>query len=59
MNINPKITAKLESLCGDDKNLYKCLVELFYFELLNQKDYTSVYEQYISEFAFGGTDEDN
>jgi hypothetical protein len=57
--MNPKIENKLRVLSNGDENLFECLKELYYFEVLGQKDYTSVYEGYISQFAGGIEDETN
>jgi hypothetical protein len=60
MNINPSIEKKLKNLCGENQSLFECLKELLYFELISQRDYTSVYEQFISQYAKEGCDyEDN
>lgn len=60
MIMNPKIEKKLKDLCMDDKKLFECLKELFYFELIEQHEYTTVYEDFIKQYSEGwDNNEDN
>lgn len=55
MVMNPKIEKKLKALCGKDENVFECLKELFYFELIEQTNYTTVYDDFIKQYSEGWT----